>query len=98
MFTGIIEHTGAINEILTTGTNKSFWVSSPLAGDLKIDQSLSHNGVCLTIDEIEKMDTDKCTEINPLDLRKYTQILPCFGSVSGKRKCPSRLRRDGHFS
>ena len=53
MFTGIIENTGAINEILTTGTNKSFWVSSPLAGDLKIDQSLSHNGVCLTIEEIK---------------------------------------------
>lgn len=53
MFTGIIENTGEINEILTTGTNKSFWVSSPLAGDLKIDQSLSHNGVCLTIEEIK---------------------------------------------
>ncbi|MBK6380151.1 MAG: riboflavin synthase [Chitinophagaceae bacterium] len=53
MFTGIIENTGVINEILTTGTNKSFWVSSPLAGDLKIDQSLSHNGVCLTIEEIK---------------------------------------------
>jgi riboflavin synthase len=53
MFTGIIESTGAIKEILTTGTNKSFWVSSPLAGDLKVDQSLSHNGVCLTIEEIK---------------------------------------------
>ena len=53
MFTGIIESTGTIKEIVTTGTNKSFWVSSSLAGDLKIDQSLSHNGVCLTIEEIE---------------------------------------------
>lgn len=52
MFTGIIENTGAIKEILTTGTNKSFWVASPLSGDLKIDQSLSHNGVCLTVEEI----------------------------------------------
>ena len=53
MFTGIIESTGTIKEIVTTGTNKSFWVSSSLAGDLKIDQSLSHNGVCLTIEEIK---------------------------------------------
>jgi riboflavin synthase len=53
MFTGIIESTGTIKEIITTGTNKSFWVSSTLAGDLKIDQSLSHNGVCLTIEEIK---------------------------------------------
>jgi riboflavin synthase len=52
MFTGIIESTGTIKEIITTGTNKSFWVSSPLANDLKIDQSLSHSGVCLTVEEI----------------------------------------------
>jgi len=52
MFTGIIENTGLIKEIITTGTNKSFWVASPLAGELKIDQSLSHNGICLTVEEI----------------------------------------------
>ena len=53
MFTGIIESTGTIKEIITTGTNKSFWVASSLARDLKVDQSLSHNGVCLTIEEIK---------------------------------------------
>ena len=53
MFTGIIESTGTIKEIVSNGSNKSFWVSSPLTGDLKIDQSLSHNGVCLTIEEIK---------------------------------------------
>ena len=52
MFTGIIESTGKIKEIIITGTNKSFWVASSLAGDLKVDQSLSHNGVCLTVEEI----------------------------------------------
>ncbi|MFZ1305442.1 MAG: riboflavin synthase [Ferruginibacter sp.] len=53
MFTGIIENTGVIKEIIITGTNKSFWVCSPLSGELKVDQSLSHNGVCLTIEEIK---------------------------------------------
>lgn len=52
MFTGIIENTGTIKAVVTTGTNKSFWVTSPLAGYLKVDQSLSHNGVCLTVEEI----------------------------------------------
>lgn len=52
MFTGIIENTGKISEIITAGGNKSFWVASPLARDLKVDQSLSHNGVCLTVEEI----------------------------------------------
>jgi riboflavin synthase len=53
MFTGIIEKTGIIKEIISTGTNKSFWVASSIAQELKIDQSLSHNGVCLTIEEIK---------------------------------------------
>jgi riboflavin synthase len=53
MFTGIIEKTGIIKEIISTGTNKSFWVASSIAQELKIDQSLSHNGVCLTIEQIK---------------------------------------------
>lgn len=53
MFTGIIEKTGRVKEIISHGTNKSFWVESPLTQELKIDQSLSHNGVCLTVEEIK---------------------------------------------
>ncbi len=53
MFTGIIEKTGTIKEIISLGTNRSFWVESELATELKIDQSLSHNGVCLTVEEIK---------------------------------------------
>ncbi len=50
MFTGIIEATGKINSIETNGTNKSFWITSTISNELKIDQSVSHNGVCLTVD------------------------------------------------
>ena len=53
MFTGIIECLGKIVSIEKQGTNSVFWVSSPLANELKIDQSLSHNGVCLTIESIK---------------------------------------------
>ena len=53
MFTGIIEKTGVIKEVISIGTNTSFWVESELAVELKIDQSLSHNGVCLTVEEIK---------------------------------------------
>ncbi len=52
MFTGIIENTGIVKEISSLGTNKTFWIHSPLSNKLKIDQSLSHNGVCLTVEEI----------------------------------------------
>ena len=54
MFTGIIENTGIIKEITHLGTNKTFWVESLLSGDLKVDQSLSHSGICLTIEEIKQ--------------------------------------------
>ena len=53
MFTGIIENTGTIKEIISSGSNKTFWVASPLANKLKVDQSLSHSGVCLTVEEIK---------------------------------------------
>ena len=53
MFTGIIETTGRIEEIISNGTNKTFWVTSPLSQELRIDQSVCHNGVCLTIEEVQ---------------------------------------------
>src|SRR5688572_2159185 len=53
MFTGIIEYKGVISKILAQGSNKTFWIRSPLANSLKVDQSVSHNGVCLTVEEAE---------------------------------------------
>ena len=53
MFTGIIESTGSVKEVISTGNNKTFWINSPLATALKVDQSLSHNGVCLTVEAIK---------------------------------------------
>lgn len=52
MFTGIIESTGTITDIRTSGTNKSFWIQSPISTELKIDQSVSHDGVCLTVEAL----------------------------------------------
>ncbi|WP_431214542.1 riboflavin synthase [Puia sp. P3] len=51
MFTGIIESLGKIHSLETSGTNKTYWVESTLGPQLKVDQSLSHNGVCLTVEE-----------------------------------------------
>ncbi|MCX6205752.1 MAG: riboflavin synthase [Bacteroidetes bacterium] len=53
MFTGIVENTGKIISIEKKGTNASFWIESPLSAALKVDQSLSHDGVCLTVEVIE---------------------------------------------
>lgn len=54
MFTGIIETTGIIRHISTFGTNRDFWIESPITSELKIDQSLAHNGVCLTVVDINE--------------------------------------------
>ena len=54
MFTGIIENTGIISDISTSGTNKTFWIQSTLSSELKVDQSVSHNGVCLTVEAIQE--------------------------------------------
>jgi riboflavin synthase len=53
MFTGIIETTGIVKEAITNGSNKTFWIQSGISQELSIDQSVSHNGVCLTVEEIK---------------------------------------------
>ena len=54
MFTGIIETLGRVERIEVEGTNKHFLFSSSLSEELKADQSVSHNGVCLTVTKLEK--------------------------------------------
>jgi riboflavin synthase len=49
MFTGIIEALGTVEEIKIEGANKHFRISASIAPELKVDQSISHNGVCLTV-------------------------------------------------
>ena len=53
MFTGIIEATGKIVSIETNGSNKSFRIASSISNELRIDQSVSHDGVCLTVEAVE---------------------------------------------
>lgn len=52
MFTGIIEAIGTLSQITTEGTNTHFYFSSPISAELKVDQSLAHDGVCLTVVEV----------------------------------------------
>jgi len=52
MFTGIIEKIGIVTDIISSENNISFWIKSPISDELSIDQSVAHNGVCLTVEEI----------------------------------------------
>ncbi len=53
MFTGIIEDLGELKKVEHSGDNLVFTVHSKLSPELSIDQSLSHNGICLTVIELE---------------------------------------------
>ena len=96
MFTGIIETTGTITGILTNGSNKTFLISSPLANELKVDQSLSHNGVCLTVEAIKEA-VHQVTAIEETlvktELGKWDQ-----GSIINLERCMQlNGRLDGHI-
>ena len=53
MFTGIIEQLGTIENVQTKGGNVTLTITAALTSELKIDQSLSHSGVCLTVETID---------------------------------------------
>lgn len=53
MFTGIIEAFGTVKSVRQEGSNKHFVVESPISSKLKIDQSVSHDGVCLTVVKVD---------------------------------------------
>ena len=49
MFTGIIEDLGIVKDLVKENDNLHLTIQSALAPELKVDQSVSHNGVCLTV-------------------------------------------------
>lgn len=96
MFTGIIEATGRIEEVLPTGTNRTLWLSSPITGELKVDQSVSHSGICLTVEEI-KGDRYRVTAIAET-LEKTNLGSWKTGDLVNLERCLSfQGRLDGHI-
>ncbi len=96
MFTGIIECTGKIEAVATTGSNRSFWVSSLISHELKIDQSVSHNGVCLTVETLAN-GSHRITAIEET-LRKTTLETWLPGDEINLERCMMMNGRiDGHL-
>jgi riboflavin synthase len=54
MFTGIIQSIGKVKKIVINGNNRTFTIKSELATDVDTDESVSHNGICLTIETVHK--------------------------------------------
>ncbi len=96
MFTGIIEQIGIITNIETNGSNKTFWISSSLSNELKIDQSVSHNGVCLTVEEI-KQDLYRVTAIEETLKKTNLDFWKTGDEVNIERCMQMNGRLDGHI-
>ena len=96
MFTGIIESTGIVKELIFNGSNISFWIESPLSGEFKIDQSVSHSGVCLTIEEI-KGDIYRVTAIDETIQKTNVGNWETGTLVNLERCLQLNGRLDGHL-
>ena len=96
MFTGIIECLGKVEAIEHDGSNVHFTVSSPVSKELKIDQSIAHNGVCLTVVELGE-GTHRVTAIEESLLRSNLGDWKVGDSVNLERCMQMGARLDGHW-
>lgn len=96
MFTGIIESLGTIQEVQQEGSNYIFLVTSTISHELKVDQSLSHDGVCLTVTEKDDQSHRVTAIAETIALTSLSEWLP-GKLVNLERAMPANGRLDGHF-
>jgi len=96
MFTGIIECLGIVTDIIINGSNKTFWIESEISSQLNIDESLSHDGVCLTIEEI-KGNVHKVTAINETLIKTNLDDWNVGDMINLERPMQINGRIDGHI-
>ncbi len=96
MFTGIIESLGELKSIVKEGENVHFSFSCSFTNELKVDQSLAHNGVCLTVIEINEEEYT-VTAIKET-LEKTNLGLLSLGEKVNLERCTKLGERlDGHL-
>jgi riboflavin synthase len=96
MFTGIIESLGTIKKIEKEGTNVHFTIVSPISKELKIDQSLAHEGVCLTVTS-QNVDNHSVTAIEETLFKTNLSGWKVGGTVNLERAMLAHARLDGHI-
>ena len=96
MFTGIIEAPGELTALVREGDNVHFTVASPISGELKIDQSLAHDGVCLTVVELGA-GTHTVTAIRETMDRTRLGDWTVGQRVNLERAMQAGARLDGHI-
>ena len=96
MFTGIIESVGEIKSLKSEDKNLHLTLNSSLAQELKIDQSVSHNGVCLTVVAVKNNDYTVTAIQETLD-RTTLGLLKVGDKVNLERGMKLGARLDGHL-
>lgn len=96
MFTGIIETIGKVVAVEQQGTNSHFTVQSSISKELKIDQSVSHNGVCLTVVQADS-DTHTVVAVKETLGRTNLGSIGIGSYLNLERAMPANGRFDGHF-
>jgi riboflavin synthase len=96
MFTGIIEAMGQVVDMQQEGTNVTFTFTCPFTNELKVDQSLAHNGVCLTVVAIDG-DNYAVTAIDETLKKTNLGQLKVGSKVNLERCMPANGRFDGHI-
>jgi riboflavin synthase len=96
MFTGIIEATGAVTAIQKEGSNIHFTVASLISDTLKIDQSLCHDGVCLTV-VAQKSDNHTVTAVEETLKRTNLGTWEIGTIINLERAMLPTSRLDGHI-
>ena len=96
MFTGIVEEIGEVIDVIKEDQNAHFVIKSVISSELKIDQSISHNGVCLTVVE-QQEDWHKVTAISEtLDITNLNSLKK--GDLVNLERCLKvGDRLDGHM-
>jgi len=98
MFSGIVEEFGTVKEIRKEQENYHFTLTCSFVNELKIDQSLSHNGVCLTVVNINKeAQTYTVTAIKETILKTNLKDLKIGSKVNLERSMLMNGRLDGHI-
>jgi riboflavin synthase len=96
MFTGIIESLGKIEKIEREATNVHFTIASPISAELKVDQSLAHEGVCLTV-TAQNVDNHTVTAIDETLSKTNLGQWQVGGTVNLERAMLAHARLDGHI-
>lgn len=96
MFSGIVEELGKVERVISSGGNIDFWISASFLHELKIDQSVAHNGACLTVVEL-KSDAYRVTAIEETLNKTSLRSLKEGDEVNLERCLRLNDRLDGHM-